>query len=136
MAREGDIIVLSVSKTLTGSQIKKGDVMRALVVRTVDEGRGVRAEKVFNTEGQSANDKTIINVKAKRGPLSGYRQIYNNNSVILVKMGTSSAAAVGSTGTNKVKKIREVTPIATRAIGPLGDKVKINKNNSKVTAII
>ncbi len=116
--------------------------MRALVVRTVDEGRGVRAEKVFNTEGQSANDKTIINVKAKRGPLSGYRQIYNNNSVILVKMGwgggptPSSAAAVGSTGTNKVKKIREVTPIATRAIGPLGDKVKINKNNSKVTAII
>jgi len=45
-------------------------------------------------------------------------------------MGTSS------TGGGKIKKRREVTPVGTRARGPLGFRIRINKNNSKVTAII
>ncbi len=38
-ARVGDIIVVSVKEALPHSKVKKGDVMRAVVVRTVKETR-------------------------------------------------------------------------------------------------
>ncbi len=38
-ARVGDIIVVSVKEALPHSKVKKGDVMRAVVVRTVKEQR-------------------------------------------------------------------------------------------------
>jgi large subunit ribosomal protein L14 len=38
-ARVGDIIVVSVKEALPHSKVKKGDVMRAVVVRTVKEHR-------------------------------------------------------------------------------------------------
>jgi hypothetical protein len=90
--------------------------MRGLIVRTVHFGKGPRAERQGET------------LRGKRGALAGYRQSFEDNSVVLVKMGTSSG--------NQIKKIREVTPIGTRAKAPLGQKVRINKHNLKVTAII
>jgi|UniRef100_A0A7C5ENZ3 large subunit ribosomal protein L14 len=38
-ARVGDVIVVSVKEALPHSKVKKGDVMRAVVVRTVKETR-------------------------------------------------------------------------------------------------
>jgi large subunit ribosomal protein L14 len=38
-ARVGDIVVVSVKEALPHSKVKKGDVMRAVVVRTVKETR-------------------------------------------------------------------------------------------------
>jgi large subunit ribosomal protein L14 len=38
-ARVGDIIIVSVKEALPHSKVKKGDVMRAVVVRTVKETR-------------------------------------------------------------------------------------------------
>ena len=38
-ARVGDIIVVAVKEALPHSKVKKGDVMRAVVVRTVKESR-------------------------------------------------------------------------------------------------
>ena len=38
-ARVGDIVVVSVKEALPHSKVKKGDVMRAVVVRTVKEMR-------------------------------------------------------------------------------------------------
>jgi large subunit ribosomal protein L14 len=38
-ARVGDIIIVAVKKALPHSKVKKGDVMRAVVVRTVKETR-------------------------------------------------------------------------------------------------
>lgn len=38
-ARVGDVIVVSVKEALPHSKVKKGDVMRAVVVRTVKEQR-------------------------------------------------------------------------------------------------
>jgi len=122
IGREGDIIVVSILKTIAGSRIKKGDVRRGLIVRTVYKTKGSRTER--------EDIGLDLIVKSKRTGSIGHRQTYEDNSIILVKMGTSS------TGGGKIKKRREVTPVGTRARGPLGFRIRINKNNSKVTAII
>ena len=118
VGREGDLVVMTVTRVVSGSKIKRGDIVKGLIVRTKHKGRGIKT-------GQEKNRF----VKVGKGGLLGQWEMYQENSGIIVKMGTAGAGG-------KIKNYRELTPIATRAKGPIGGKVRMNKNNGKVIAIV
>lgn len=121
IGRVGDLIVMVVVRTSPGSKIKKGEVVRALIVRTVGGTDTIRAEKNTNT-----NNGEVL---GKRTGIAGKRERFDENSVVLIKQG-----AVGGGG--RIKRIREITPIGTRIKGPISEIVRLNKNNEKVLSII
>ena len=118
MGREGDLVVMTVTRVVSGSKIKRGDIVKGLIVRTKHKGRGIKT-------GQERNRW----IRVGRGGLLGQWGMYQENSGIIVKMGTAGAGGI-------IKNYRELTPIATRAKGPIGGKVRMNKNNGKVIAIV
>lgn len=128
VGKVGDIIVLTITKTLTGSKIKKGDVMKALIVRTkrIQDGNRSLIVRYKKEEFNSTqNQKTLIdsfgksvessNVKGvvygKKSNIAGYRNCYEDNSVVLIKLGT---------GKNKF----DITPIGSRIKGPISDSIR------------
>lgn len=113
----GDIIILSVTKILNGSKIKKGDIIKALIVRTKRIQDGNRVSVVTHKKEQ--NMKGIV--YGKRSSMSGYRKSFGDNSVVLVKLGT--------------KNTREITPIGSRIKGPLSETLKIDKYTNKIISI-
>ena len=119
IGREGDVIVLTVTKTATVGTIKKGDVVKGLIVRAVKVSRGVSSIK-------KEEEKVVT---GKKSGIGGVRVRYEENSVILVKMGQTGAGEV-------MKNKSEVAPIATRAKGPISGVIRMSKNNSKVIAIV
>lgn len=113
----GDVIVLSVTKTWSGSKIKKGDVMRALIVRTkrMQDGNRSNIVRVRKEEDQQGI------VFGKRSNIGGYRKNNGDNSVVLIKLGT--------------KNRRDITPIGSRIKGPISESLRIDKYSSKIVSI-
>ena len=136
----GDVIILSVTKTIPGSKIKKGDIMKALIVRTKKDSNRLKPIKrgfkyLINTykdplTPQSGVDRPLgskdlsggdltyleISVPGKTTNKTGYSLSYVDNSVVLVKtQGTGSSS--------------DLTPIGSRVRGPLCDSLKINVRN-------
>lgn len=124
----GDVIILSVTKTIPGSKIKKGDIMKALIVRTKKDSNRLKPIKkgfkyLINTsfgaaKGLSDGDLTNleISVPGKTTNKTGYSLSYGDNSVVLVK-----TQGAGSSS--------DLTPIGSRVRGPLCDSLKINVRN-------
>lgn len=102
----GDIIVLSVTKTIAGSKIKKGDIMKGLIVRTKKGSNKLRpikksvkletdhrgVETTSRPWGSVANGPSQVQTKAyivtgKRSNNNGYTLTYSDNSVVLIKTG-------------------------------------------------
>ena len=63
-ARVGDVIVASVKEAIPGGQVKKGDIVRAVVVRTVksirrEDGSHIRLDEnaavIINEQGNPGN---------------------------------------------------------------------------------
>lgn len=122
----GDVIILSVTKTIPGSKIKKGDIMKALIVRTKKDSNRLKPIKrgfkyLINTSKNLSGDDLAhlglaISVPGKTTNKTGYSLSYGDNSVVLVKtQGTGSAS--------------DLTPIGSRVRGPLCDSLKINVRN-------
>lgn len=125
----GDVIILSVTKTIPGSKIKKGDIMKALIVRTKKDSNKLKPIKrgfkylINNRDIQhvaSNNNLTDIEifVPGKKTNKTGYSLSFGDNSVVLVK--TQGAGKNLSS---------DLTPIGSRVRGPLCDSLKINVRN-------
>lgn len=111
----GDVLILSVTKTIPGSKIKKGDIMKALIVRTKKGSKSIRPIKV------KPNNMVV---QGKKSNYMGYSLNYSDNSVVLVKTGA------------KNKNIWDLTPIGSRIRGPVCDTLKINRSCSKIISIV
>ena len=115
----GDVIILSVTKTIPGSKIKKGDILKALIVRTKKDSNRLKpvkkGHKYLITEN-SSEDKAKIWVPGKKTNKTGYSLSFGDNSVVLVKAGGKNVAS-------------DLTPIGSRIRGPLCDSLKINVRN-------
>lgn len=127
----GDVIVLTVTKTLSGSKIKKGDVMKGLIVRTKRIQDGNRANICGSTVSRQIltneleKDRNLI-VNGKRSNIAGYRKSFNDNSVVLIKMGGRD------TNTNKRT---EIIPIGSRIKGPISESLRLDKYCGKLISI-
>jgi large subunit ribosomal protein L14 len=62
-ARVGDIIVVSVKEALPHTKVKKGDVMRAVVVRTVKETRRIDGSYI------KFDDNSVVLINPQGDPI-------------------------------------------------------------------
>ena len=118
IAGVGDVLILSVTKIIPGSKIKKGDIMKALIVRTKKGSKSIKPMRI-----RPNSDYNNI-VQGKRTNYMGYSLSYSDNSVVLVKTGA------------KNKNVWDLTPIGSRIRGPVCDTLKINRSCSKIISIV
>ena len=86
-ASVGDIIVCSVKETLPKSSVKKGDVVRAVVVRTKKQGRRAEGSYLkFYTNSCVLLDEKLENPRGTRifGPVA--RELREKNFMKIVSL--------------------------------------------------
>jgi|AntRauMFilla1563_2_1112583.scaffolds.fasta_scaffold00595_2 large subunit ribosomal protein L14 len=146
----GDVIILSVTKTIPGSKIKKGDIMKALIVRTKKDSNRLKPIKrgfkyLINTYKdpltpqsplrghslrQSGVDRPLGSKDLSGGDLT-YLEISvpgktTNKTGYSLSYVDNSVVLVKTQGTGSSS---DLTPIGSRVRGPLCDSLKINVRN-------
>ena len=61
-AHVGDIIVASVKDATPGGVVKKGDVVKAVVVRTVKDDKTPRGTRIFGPVARELRDKQFMRI--------------------------------------------------------------------------
>jgi len=142
LGKTGDLILVTLTKVLAGSKLKKGNLYKAIIVRTKKEKNSnnnllyklnnIKTDKNvwyqnINKKIENSN-KYLINIqlqdqflKTSRKEPEKITNKFNDNSIVLVKLGK--------------KNSEEYTPIGTRIKGPICRTLKNKKNYSKIISL-